>query len=143
MSAVKVPSLSHRHSNRVEAHKHKVQSVNPHSLTSPSLPYTASEQLFIEREKGEARSPLTPSEDTKGLATRHSPALSPKTTYVLIFNTLLLILVSLENACFFMSRADLRRDDQTLSYCTEHAVCCKIKISQVCCDSLWLMELHL
>lgn len=32
----KCPSLSCRHSNRAEAHKHKVQCVNPHSLTSHS-----------------------------------------------------------------------------------------------------------
>lgn len=45
-----------------------------------------------------------------------------------------------------MSRADLRRGDQTGSYCTEYVACCKqqqIKNRPVRSDSLWLMLFHL
>lgn len=56
----KCPSLSHRHSNRAAGHKHKVQCVNPCSLTSPGLPSVAPQRLFIQRWRGELWSPLTP-----------------------------------------------------------------------------------
>ncbi|KAI4829891.1 hypothetical protein KUCAC02_001551, partial [Chaenocephalus aceratus] len=58
------------HSNRAEAHKHKVQCVNPHSLTSPSLPSMAYEHLCIEGEKGRGEIPTYPSGESTGRATR-------------------------------------------------------------------------
>lgn len=60
----KCPSLSCRHSNRAEAHKHQAQCVNPHSLASPRPPSMAFEHLFMKSVKGEARSPPTPVEDS-------------------------------------------------------------------------------
>ncbi|KAK1891658.1 CD276 antigen, partial [Dissostichus eleginoides] len=64
-----INALSSLHSNRAEAHKHKVQCVNPHSLTSPSLPSMASEHLCIEREKGRGEIPTYPSGESTGRAT--------------------------------------------------------------------------
>lgn len=79
------PSLSRRHSNRAEAHKHKVQRVNPGSLTSPSLPSMAAQHVFIER-AGEG-SPSFPSGKTPLVRLQGLPAsrLYPKSNTTTFF----------------------------------------------------------
>lgn len=136
----KCSSPSRRHSDRVEAHKHKVQRVNPHRLTSPSLPSMASEHLFIGVREGDVRSSPAPSrEDSTDLPTR--PPL--KTTCVVIFNLSGSRLYPWREHvfCFFFLGYQSRADR---SASVHDVLVVNIGRSKTAhCDLLWIVVFHL